>query len=304
MKAALIIPLLITPMFIAQVSHAVPYITPERCAHDSLAQGAAPVAGSAAGRNAWFKVCKPEAYDTTFPDGNENDPVTHSRMVYPTYGIVTGRDANNQTTFTTNGYRAPSVAPATEADPSCIVPAPNKFVGICTSGCVAPASEIATAKGRVSILDMSTAPGVSEVLVPMANAAGVVQLEKNAVKNFTKDMIATQQTVYVIKTVSGGEIYASENHPFLSGSHKMVRAVDLKVGDSLVTSEGRKDLITQVSTQPYFGKLYNLTVDTNEREKSLYVVEGYISGDKKIQDESVSEFNRAVLRDLATEGIN
>ncbi|MNL41585.1 hypothetical protein D3C87_1640010 [compost metagenome] len=141
----------------------------------------------------------------------------------------------------------------------------------------------------------------NETLVPTQASSEALRLEPMSVKRYTKDIADTNQEILVVKTVSGGSVKVSLNHPLLKGDYTMAKAEDLKVGDSLVTAEGKKDLIVAIEKQQFFGKLHNMTIETNELKKSLYVVQGYISGDKKYQDIEATNFNRQILREIAAE---
>ncbi len=292
-------------LLFAQVGMAVPYINPERCAHDSLNQWSEnmPLEGTARGRNQWLKVCKEEAYENIFPGADEFDPNLPDRRAYPTYGIITGRTATHQPVFMNDSYRAPTTPPANAADPTCVVPKPNVFVGLCTSGCVAPESKIQTPKGAFTIQEMDDYQ-TDSVLVPKARSNKQIELTQFPVKAYLKDMIEAEQKTLVITTESGGTLQVSLNHPLLTGENTMKKAEDLKIGDALVTFAGKKDRIKSLAPQKFYGKLHNLTVATDKIEESLYVVQGYISGDKKYQDLEVSEFNRGVLRQIAFSNLN
>lgn len=275
-------------------------IDPARCAADSLPQWTGGnINGTARGRNEWMKVCTFELYDAMFPMGNEFDELTgNNRRLYPTYGIPKGDGKTTQWDYGT--WRAPTEAPASADAASCVKPAGYRFVGLCTSGCVTPDSIVTTRQGSIDIETMDL-EATNETLVPTQASSESLRLEPMAVKRYTKDIAETKQEILVVKTVSGGSVKVSLNHPLLKGDYTMAKAEDLKVGDSLVTAEGKKDLIVAIEKQKFFGKLHNMTIETNELKKSLYVVQGYISGDKKYQDIEATNFNRQVLREIAAE---
>lgn len=281
-------------------SYALPRFTPSRCAHDSLAQWSegAPLEGTARGRNEWLKVCHIDAYELIYPGGNEIDPDAYTagqaRLSYPTYGKISGTNEKGEPIFEVTGWTAPTTPPSGPGASECIIPTPNRFVGICTAGCVVPETEVTLADGSLKIGELY---GLNaEIAVPTTNDHGQFVLENIEVKNQIRDIVATEQEILVIKTISGGEIRVSPNHPLLNGENLMVKARDLKPGDSLVTSDGHKDLITQLSKEKFYGRLYNLTIKTSDQSKSLFIVNGYISGDKKYQDDDASDFNRRIFR--------
>lgn len=279
---------------------ALPRLEPNRCAHDSLSQWTQGQAlpGTARGRNEWLKTCEPKIYRTVFPGGNEFDPNLPQRRAYPTYGVISGFDAANNPIFTSGGYIAPTTPVATQADPTCAVPERFDMVGLCTSGCVTPDSEIVAPEGNLEIglMDQEARQDVS---VPTLTDSGDLGLTDMKVKRYYKDMMTTTQPILVFTTKAGGTLKMSKNHPILNGNHEMVKAEDFKIGDSLITEKGEKDEIVSITEKKYNGRLYNFSVDTAKLEESLYVVQGFISGDKKYQDNDVSEFNRNILRNVA-----
>lgn len=293
-------------LFMAGQAQAVPYLLPNRCAHDSLNQWTEgqPSANTAKGRNEWLQFCSPERYEMVFPTGDEKDPGAPERRAYPTFAKILGSSPDtHQPLFEATGYIAPTTVPATPASPECIVPAPNKFVGLCVSGCVTPETQVITPNGSKDMGDLQL-QNAELVSVPAVTDAGTLDLQPMTVKRYIHDLIAVPQPTLVIKTVSGGSVQVSLNHPLLNGQHEMVKAEELKIGDSLVKSNGRLDSIVSIEKETYVGKLFNLTVDTEDKNKSLFIANGYVSGDKKFQDQEVSEFNRGILREVAFDILN
>ncbi len=88
----------------------------------------------ARGRNQWLKKCHPTHYKLLFPGGiesfNSYDP---SRLVYPTYGKITGLNDKGEVLFEPVEWIAPTVAPASKEDPSCQIPDQIEFIGLCST---------------------------------------------------------------------------------------------------------------------------------------------------------------------------
>ena len=293
----------LTLLLAAQPALALPRFNPERCAFDSLAQWneGEPLAGTARGRNEWLKVCSIGSYKTAFPKGNEFEP-NSSRRAYITYGKITAIDENHEIVFDPGSWRAPTIAPESPGSADCNVPDDYDIVGYCTSGCVTPDQSIETSLSQQPILDMIRGH-VNQVAVPVRASDDSLRSEVHGIRRFTKDLAATSQKIVVVTMVTGARLKLSQNHPLLTSDFRMKNADQLKVGDRLVSGSGSYDKIVSIEEQPYFGKLYNLSVETNDLSKSLYLVQGYVSGDKKFQDLSVSELNRKHLRSLAGKGL-
>jgi hypothetical protein len=285
---------------LSQFGHALPRFNPQRCAADNLAQWAngAPLSGTARGRNEWLKTCSPAIYRVAYPGGNEFEPGS-DRRAYVTYGIITQAEtANHDIEFDFGPWRAPTTPVSSPDNAACQVPPIYDLVGYCTSGCVTPDQEVETPDGAKAILQMSQ-NSAKEVSVPARAMDDSIKLEKFGVRRYVKDLADAKQQLVVVTTSSGKQLKLSKNHPMLTSDFKMKNAENLKIGDLLVSASGQTEAITSVETMEYFGKVYNLVVDTDELEKSTYVVQGFVSGDKKYQDLSVSEMNRQALRRVA-----
>ncbi len=287
---------------LSQVANAIWLMDPVRCAFDNLSQWdspSQPIENTARGRNEWFKVCDPSHYEDIFPLGGEINP-TNGRRIYPTFAKVTGLDGANLL-FDPNvdgkPWTAPTSPPSSADDVHCKLPNGFRLIGFCTSGCVTTESIVETPKGSQEIVNMKQ-NNQSEVWVPLRNENGKFQMQSMSVEKYTSDIIPAAQKILVINTQSGASIRLSKNHPLLNNEFIMTEAEKFKVGDSLVNSNGELDEVIKIEEQDYFGKLYNLTVATNDLDKSLYVVQGFISGDKKYQDLESRDLNRKFFRNL------
>lgn len=295
-------------------------LSPVRCQGDNLEQwkhdlnpsqfpDTYPPDGSARGRNAWWLVCRPSEYMilnngySKVGIAAEKDPTAnHSNGTitrwYPTFGILTGfNQATGETQFSRPGnWVAPTVAPASAGDASCNLPADYQLVGMCASGCVTPEQEVATDGDYRTIVDLENIPSPT-VLVP-SNFTEGKSFDLYRVRSFIKDGTDALQKIAIIETKSGGSIRVSLNHPLLTQDFTMQRADKIKIGNSLIQADGKPDEIISIRVEEYFGKLHNLTVDSAQLEKSVYIVRGYISGDKKHQDIALSDANRKIMRQL------
>lgn len=308
----------------SSAAHAGFIIVPARCAPDTLPQWShdldpghngvdANPNGTARGRNAWLQICDPMRYSVLNPAfrqigiAGEFDPTTkvHTRW-YPTFGVIAGQAPDGTLLFTRPGvspsapnqpWMAPTAPPPSVGDAACKLPGDYEFVGICASGCVTPESEVTTTQGELAIDSFEHAANPA-VYVPGVSKSGQMTYDPIKVRAFTHDMTDAEQKILVIRTQSGGSIRVSTEHPLLAGDFKMHPAEKLKTGDALVRANGKPDPIIDIQTEQYFGKVHNLVVDTQNMQKSLFIVQGFVSGDKKYQDLKVSDMNRRFFRDL------
>ncbi len=271
------------------------FVLPNRCGHDQLEPA------QAYGRNQWFKKCYPLHYGLFFPGGIETGGVdTTNAPQYPTYAVIKGNDSKGKMIFEGNGWRAPLVAPPTQNDPSCAIPEPNQFVGLCTASCATSDTELASPKGTKSFETMYENM-IEEVLSPIISQNEKHDVTERKLRGYTRDMMDSSQEIFKITTENGTILKTSSHHPLLTSNRTMVRSKDIKVGQFLLTGNGTPTRVMSVEKELFFGKLYNATIDTNDRQKSLYIINNIISGDKKIQDETISEINRSIFRDIVNQ---
>lgn len=99
---------------------------------------------------------------------------------------------------------------------------------------------------------------------------------------------AESKPLVVITDERGETLRLTETHPVVSGSGRLVRAVDLLPGDVVLTDEGPMSLVS-VAREDYQGMVYNLAVGEPEELRGLgpwdstVVAEGFIVGDDRVQ---------------------
>ncbi len=109
----------------ASSTHAL-YLIPTRCEHDNLNLA------QAIGRNQWLKKCDPLAYRAYFPTGSEvYKPYGAGYLLYPTYAKVNESNEKGQILYERTEWKAPTVAPANQEDPSCQIPDQIEPIGLC-----------------------------------------------------------------------------------------------------------------------------------------------------------------------------
>ncbi len=99
------------------------------CRHDMLEPA------QAHGRNQWFKKCYPIHYELFFPRGIVDEVEDFDgvqRYLYPSYAVVIKNARGTVSSVEGNRWTAPIVAPLTQNDPSCAIPEPNSFIGLCS----------------------------------------------------------------------------------------------------------------------------------------------------------------------------
>lgn len=271
--------------------------TAYRCSQDSLSNT------DADGRYKWMLKCQDQVpvikeFLTEFADvkakGNYSIGAG-SRRVYPTF--------MNRATNPEKPWIAPKVATA-----SCTVPATAYVAAVCLSSCATPEQEIiAEAKANLKLRQV---PFI-EALTKNYGFVGTLRsespmservLQKTKVDQWVTELIETDHDILNFRTASGGSLRVTPNHPIVATDGSIKLAENFAVGESLVKFGGTSDRIVAIDHEVYFGKVYNLFVQSAAPQHNVIVTSGFLNGTAFFQNEGATYLNRAILRKNLTRG--
>ena len=267
-------------------------LNPDRCTADDIGDDKV-----AAGRNAWFKRCEPGAYKFVFSEGSEfrMNKVNYERRVYVTYGVP---DPENKGGFL---YPGDLKAPTNANAPCSSLPAEWQLIGVCVTGCYAPGQELLFSDGWAKVEDAASIKTQKRDLVTLGNDSTLEQLSTrlSQIKNWIFDLRDAQQELLEFKLTSGGTLVVTTGHPILDHEGRMREASTFKVGDLLVKSDGSFDPIESIVGKTYFGKVYNVNLESDQDLENIVIAQGYLNGSLHFQaGVGVKKLNQALFRKL------
>lgn len=269
-------------------------LVPMRCSQDSLSNT------EAQGRYDWMVKCQNqvpvikeflENFENVKYNGISLDDST--RHLYPT--------------FLDSATKKPWIAPKT-SNGSCTVPAKAYVAAVCVSSCATPEQEIMAevekgkALRKISFIE-AWAQNLKKVgtLHPYSTIDST-KLEQTEVEHWVTELLDTTQPVLTFKLRSGGQLRVTPNHPILNQDGAMQEARAFKVNDNFVRLGGRLDKIVSIDQSDYYGKVYNVFVNSNELKKNVIVINDYLSGTAFYQNEGAQYMNRELFRNNLTRG--
>jgi len=275
---------------------------------DSLDQGEGVKA-----RYAWALKCETERHvvndiKEAFINGIFDRAGTITKG-YPTYGVF---DENKNTYTNPLKWFAPPAAQPAEAKAggACYRPKDYEVAYMCAAGCYTPEQMVLFSDGYQGVADGMSAnkKGVKTLTAQSSFNSGSSQpsslaFQNSEIASFITDIVDAHQTILEIKTVSGSEIRVTLNHPLVNEEGKVVAANTLKVGNSLVREDGQLDPIIEIKSGDYFGKVYNLSVASNDLKENIIVAQGFLNGSVRYQNEFVKDLNRDLLRSVVAKRI-
>lgn len=282
----------------------------KRCNDDSLSPS------RAHGRLEWMKMCASEQpkiqefFDVTedFDSAPQNSyKVSEDGSTIigrPTY--VTFRDAEGKAWHApapgTKNWRTRSTAySVVDETLSCEIPADANVAGICLSSCVTPSQIISSGNGSALPISSAYVNNMADVLTlsPLSTILKPV-LMSTPVQQFITEIADSEHDIMIFTLASGNKIEYTPNHPVLTADGKLKDAGDFVIGQSFVKKSGDLDEIVKIENIKFFGKVYNVYMKNTNPENNVVVVNDYLTGSARFQNEDHDFVDRSVLRNALT----
>lgn len=269
-------------------------LVPMRCSQDSLSNT------DAQGRYDWMVKCQDQVpvikeflakFDDVQYKGISLDDST--RHLYPT--------------FLDSVTKKPWIAPK-KSTGSCSVPRTAYVAAVCVSSCSTPEQDIIAevekgkALRKITFIDAYTKNLKKVGTLHPYSSIDSTQLEKTEVESWVTELLDTTQPILIFKLKSGGQLKITPNHAMLNQDGAMQVAQEFKVNDNFVRLGGRLDKIVSIEKSEYYGKVYNVFVNSNELKKNVVVINDYLSGTAFYQNEGAKYMNRDLFRKNLTHG--
>jgi len=274
---------------------------PRRCSQDSLSNS------EAKGRYEWMVKCQNELpiikeFLENFADvkisvsGQKVSINSSSRELYPTF-----------MNYAYNPER-PWIAPKNKNAP-CVMPSTVYVATICVSSCATPDQQILVRdKENKGMKYMSFFDALTQNMSHVASMHNMHNMNstlvaKTKVDQWVTELIDSEHDILVFKMKSGRELKVTPNHVLVTAEGTLKLASEFKSKDALVQLGGQLDPIVSITPVKYFGKVYNVFVQSNDVYKNILVTNGYLNGSAYFQNAGAKELNRVLFRQNMTRGV-
>ncbi|MDG0816853.1 PKD domain-containing protein [Bdellovibrio svalbardensis] len=272
-----------------------------RCSQDSLSNT------EAKGRYDWMVKCQNQLpIIKDFLDNFNDVKVTLSgqqvslgsagRELYPTFMNFAFKPEK------------PWIAPKVKTAP-CVMPETVYVATVCVSSCATPEQQIlAQEKANGSLKYVPFIEALTKNMnfvasLQSAQSMGSKEVVKTKVDQWVTELIDTEHDILVFKMKSGRELKVTPNHPIVTSEGFMKTAAEFKAGESLVQLGGNLDPIVSITATKYFGKVYNVFVQSSAIHKNILVTNGYLNGSAYFQNAGVKDMNRSLFKQKLTSGV-
>ncbi len=244
--------------------------------------------------------------DKVFEDGISHDGIASPTKGYPIYGRFSPNSPQDRDPWKnpSNWFAPKDQSRANEGCNSRVrddglKPAGYKIFAFCASGCYTPEQAILVdpvSNQTMSAVEVYNSKHPQVASVDPSSTLGQVRLKTSLLNHFITDLKETDQTILHFKTLSGGELRVTENHPLVNDSGEMLSADRFLVGNGLVKADGSIDPIVEIVKESYYGKVYNFDSEAEADADRIFVAQGFLNGSLHFQNESVKRINRMILR--------
>ncbi len=188
------------------------------------------------------------------------------------------------------------MAPISETDPCELPRAEFALVAFCVEGCFSSGQVVRFEEGEFTIPRAISRKGLKVMTVAEGSTLQSVHWQATPIKGFVETLGRSDQEVVRITTESGHTLTVTPNHPILIHSGALIEARNLQPHDLLILETGEWSAISRLSTEHYFGKVYNLTVDSENPIENLVSSGGIVNGSVYFQNEGSDWMNRLLMR--------
>jgi len=246
-------------------------------------------------RMGWAKKCDKRlqqilSFDPDiFPDKRDIDG--HERWMYPIYGTYdeSGKAQNPKNWFAPRSREAACDGPNK-------FPEGYRIVGACFGGCFTPDQMIFFGEESLSI---KKAKESRVSFVPTLSQDSTLEnpiFTLKPVRDYITSIKAGDHAILNLTSISGKTLKVTQDHPLIDGQGRMRIAESFKVGEFLVNQFGGKEKIISIEKKNYFGKVYNIDIQSKDLSGKILVAQGFLTGDVSFQNEGTKYLNQVILR--------
>jgi PKD repeat protein len=271
-----------------------------RCSNDSIN------IPQATERFEWMKKCRAQVpkideFLTQF-EATQKAKLAGKGLMYDTRYVYA--------TFMNTAYKPERVWKApVDRKASCDVPETVYVAAVCVASCSTPEQQILAqdkANGQLKYAPFIEAWEKNFAFVgTLASNSSMSSktVQKTKVDQWVTELENAEHDIIVFTMKSGRVLKLTPNHPLVTDQGSMRQAQDFKVGDNLVMLGGVGDPIAKMEKIKYFGKVYNVFVESASLHKNIVVTNGYLNGTAYFQNDGAQHLNRRILRGALIKGV-
>ncbi|MBC7396250.1 MAG: hypothetical protein H7333_02310 [Bdellovibrionales bacterium] len=224
---------------------------------------------------------------------------------YPIYGVFAPTSPDDKIAYKNpKKWFAPKTAErsvegcVSKVEGDNLMPANYEIFAFCASGCYTPEQMITTDPFNRSMTAQEVFSSKLPTIAGVDSSSSIdqVSLKQVTVKGWVTDLSPTNHELLNFKTLSGGNLSVTNNHPILTSNGEIKEAGQIALGDAFVKADGSVDPVVEIVPSSYYGYVYNFDIDSEEEADQLLVAQGFINGSVRFQNEDLVAVNRQILR--------
>ena len=159
----------------------------------------------------------------------------------------------------------------------------TRMHGFCTSSCFTPEQKIMFDSGSIDIKTASMKK-ISKITT-LTNESRLDQIgyKLTNVDAYQVSMKESKEEIIELTTSNGKTLRITTEHPILLSKGIMVRAKELRVGDTLLNINGGIEIIDTIDKKVFFGKVYNVAPASTNKLENIIIAQDLLVGSANFQ---------------------
>ena len=210
---------------------------------------------------------------------DEGLPTARAQYFYPTFAL---REANYP-------MWRPNYA-------SCDRPGNLMWLGACIAGCYQADQALQFSTGPVEIGEAWAHDRTDIITLDPGSTRTALLFKPGQVEYYTQDWQPQWQPIVDLRVEGGFSLRLTPTHPLVVATGQMRQVAELKVGDRLLRFDGTERRIEKMSQRDVYTKVYNLAPKSKAPSENVLLVQGFLTGSTRYQNEYQKYLNRLIVR--------
>jgi len=168
-------------------------------------------------------------------------------------------------------------------------------LGYCEAGCYTPEQKVMFDGAYTGIMNAYDAGANTVTALTEGSTLRNMSFAEQPIHTYVAG--ETTETIFVLKDQQGDTLKVTSEHPLVRADGSLVKARMLQPGDVLAKADGDVARLTEVTTLPFSGMVWNVQPASHNKTENILAAEGFLTGSVRFQNEWADDVFRLSLRD-------
>jgi len=169
-------------------------------------------------------------------------------------------------------------------------------LAFCYKGCYTGSQRLMFGGQLIPIESAADDQGIREITT-LSNESSKTNLkyQSHEIEDYTSG--ETEEEIYILSMENGTRLEITADHPVVNSEFVMVKAKELRPGESLIHMNGDLVRIRSIDIVPFKGRVWNVQPNSLDKLENVVLAEAFLMGSSRFQNQWANDFYRLSLRD-------